>query len=463
MPSRPTFELRPKIPGAGFWLLAALVLESCSGAPTPTLAPLQQIPAKTPVVYVPGSTGTELRDRETGRIVWGRGRQLIAPRDGAYAMARSIHFGPSSAESRLEATKAIEKITVAGIFSQDVYGPIIELLEANGYERGDLNAPAPTASAFLFAYDWQLDHRLAAARLLERLEAMREARGEERLAVDLICQSNGGYVCRYLVKYGGATLEDAEAGRAAPPARIDVRKLVLLGNSNGGSLRMLREVHRGRRYVKLIGRRFRPESLFSVPAFFQDLPVVREDLFLDARGEPLAVDLFDAETWRRYGWSVFAPKARKRLERAGRDDLFGSEEQRLEYLRGALDYARRFHSVLRRDVDDFADTRYFMLQSRALETPDRAVLVERDGGWETLFTGDKKLARMGAVHDLATAEGDGHGTVESQLWLSPQERAALVAEPSYVDAEHFELILRPETHRRLLEVLYDGEPALDDE
>ena len=100
-----------------------------------------------------------------------------------------------------------------------------------------------------------------------------------------------------------------------------------------------------------------------------------------------------------------------------------------------------------------------MLQSDALETPDRAVLIEGEDGWETLFTGDKKLKRLGNAHRLATAKGDGHGTVDSQMWLSPQEKRALAAEPFYVDDDHFDLILKPETHRRLLDYLYDGSPA----
>ncbi len=310
----------------GFLLSPALFLGGCTSAPTPILSPLKQIQPKTPVVYVPGSTGTELRERESKVIVWGRGRQLIMPRDSGYALARPIHYPPDSDKSRLEATDAIHKISLAGIFSQEVYGPIVKLLEHNGYRLGDLEAPEPGDTAFLFAYDWRLDHRLGATRLLERLRALRAARGEPRLKVDLICQSNGAYICRYLLKYGDATLEEAEAGTARPPENLDVRKMILMGNSNGGSLRMLREMHRGRSYIFLLGRKLRPEVLFSMPAFYQDLPVVRRDLFLDAAGEPLDVDLFDAESWHRHGWSVFAPGVRERIAKRGGEHLFGGEE-----------------------------------------------------------------------------------------------------------------------------------------
>ncbi len=443
----------------GFVLLSNLFLGGCSSAPTPILPSLKQSQPKIPVVYVPGSTGTELRERESKRIVWGRGRQLVLPRDGGYAIARPIHFAPDSEESRLEVIDAIREIRLAGIFTQDVYGPIAKLLEDNGYRLGDLDSPGPGDTAFLFAYDWRLDHRLGAARLLERLEALRRARGEERLTVDLICQSNGAYICRYLVKYGGASLDEAEAGNARPPERLSVRKMILMGNSNGGSLRMLREIHRGRNYISFVGRKMLPEVLFSIPAFFQDLPVVRDDLFLDAEGEPVDVDLFDAESWRRHGWSVFAPGVRKRIERNGGYELFGEEEQQMEYLAEVLEYARRFQRILGRDVPGFGETRYYMLQSNGHETPDRAVLVEGEGGWETLFTGDRKLKRLGEAHRRATARGDGHGTVDSQMWLSPQEKSALAADPFYVADDHFELILQSETHRRLLDYLHDGSPA----
>ncbi len=449
----------PRGPAAGlligFALLAALCLGACSGTPNPILLPaLQEMQSKTPVIYVPGSTGTELRDRASRKIVWGRGRQLVLPRDGGYAIARPVHHAPDSEESRLEVAEAIRKITLAGIFTQDVYGPIARLLEDNGYRLGDLDAPEAGDTAFLFAYDWRLDHRLAAARLLERLEALRAARGDQHLEVDFICQSNGAYICRYLLKFGGATLDQAEAGNARPPERIGVRKMILMGNSNGGSLRMLREMHRGRSYIAVVGRKMLPEVLFSIPALYQDLPVVREDLFLGADGEPLEVDLFDAEAWRRHGWSVFAPRVRRRIARNGAAELFGDEEQQMEYLRGVLSYAWRFQQVLARDVPVGA-TRYYMLQSNTLETPDRAVLVEGEDGWETLFTGDKKLQRRAELHRLATAQGDGHGTIDSQMWLSPQERSALAAEPFYVDDDHFDLILQPATHRRLLDFLLD--------
>jgi hypothetical protein len=59
---------------------------------------------------------------------------------------------------------------------------------------------------------------------------------------------------------------------------------------------------------------------------------------------------------------------------------------------------------------------------------------------------------------LATAPGDGHASVSSQLWLSPQESSAMPRPPYYVEGGHFELIRDPATRRHLLEALGAAPP-----
>ena len=87
------------------------------------------------------------------------------------------------------------------------------------------------------------------------------------------------------------------------------------------------------------------------------------------------------------------------------------------------------------------------------DTPERAVLVRQDGEWRTLFTGDREVDRRPALHDRVTTRGDGHATKRSQLWLSPQEKAALATAPLYVEGGHFELIHDREATRHLTEIL----------
>lgn len=434
------------------WLVAG-----CGGYETPVVSPPSpaEMAPHVPVVLVPGISGSVLRDVESGETIWGRGPEVLGPHDGGYGFALSIVDGAK--QPAVEAIEPIGEMSLfGGLVKKPVYGPVLDTLATNGWTRGDLRAPGADADLYAFAYDWRKDNLSAVGELLEHLRALADARGvteDEPLEIDLVCQSNGAHVCRYLTKYGDAPLYDALAGRAEPPRNIHVRKLVLVGSSNGGSVRILREVHRGRRYVPLIGRYMQPETLFTLPAVLQDLPAFQPRPFVDDRGRSLNVDLFDAETWRTYGFSVFTHEARERMAR--RPDLFGTEGDRVGYLSRQLTRARKLHEALSRDVETF-DTAYYLLQSGYGPSPERAVLRAAPvspGGHELLFTGDKELEDNLYLHYLVSSPGDGHATYDSQRALSPQEIDALAAPVYLVDGSHFEMILDPATLRRLVEFL----------
>ena len=212
-------------------------------------------------------------------------------------------------------------------------------------------------------------------------------------------------------------------------------------------MRILREVHRGRKYLPLVGRTMQPEVLFSFPAMFQDLPAHIEEPFVDAQGRPLDLNLFDAQTWVEHAWSVFQDDARERMVQ--RPDLFGDEALRIEYLRASLDRGRRLHRLLAQDVDHFGDTRYFSIQNGFEPTPHLAVVGEPGS---LIFTGDEELEEQPYLSYLITRPGDGHATVDSQMALSPQE-LAVMEEPYLVHGGHFELILTPGSLRRMLDFL----------
>jgi hypothetical protein len=384
-------------------LVLLLLLAGCvpKYADLPERAPAE--PPLVPVVFVPGVTGVVLRDSRTGEVVWGEGRNLLGPDDGGSRLA----LGPQDA---LEPAGPIDEIRVFGI-QKPIYGPLRELLIRAGY--------VPGKTLFFFGYDWRRDLTESAGRLRRQLEEMRREQGRERLEVDLVCQSSGAHLCRYLAKYD-------------LPPNFAVRRLVLVGASNGGSLRILRELDRGRRYVPLVGRFMRPEVLFTFPSLFQDLPIYRRDLFLDEKGRPMDVDLWNSESWQRYGWSV-----------QGKDAELGR----------LLSDARRFQELLRADSPRFGNTRIYVVGSTDQPTPDRAVLVRDGQEWKTFFTGDAWLRRRPTLEALATAEGDEHATVASQDWLSPQEKAALALPPHRVKGGHFEALLTVEAGRFLLEAL----------
>ena len=106
----------------------------------------------------------------------------------------------------------------------------------------------------------------------------------------------------------------------------------------------------------LRGRTFLPETLFTFESLFETLPAYRDDLFFDEEGKPLDIPVFEAESWQRYGWSVFDPETQLRVRKRERTELFGEEEDRVRYLRRVLDRALLIHRLLMRDVEGFGDT-----------------------------------------------------------------------------------------------------------
>lgn len=400
---------------------------------------------RVPVVFVSGMTGTQLRDPDDGEWVWGRSRQLFGPRDGGYRIALPLAL-PSDPAVRARRPQAdyepvgpILALEILG-WTKTIYRPLVQRFEAVGYRRGELTAPRAGDTFFFFDYDWRYGNLRAVRRLDRQLEGLRRTLAAP--AIDLVCQSNAAKICRWLAKYGTLDLEGA-AGVVGGPARgYRIRKLVLVGASNNGALRVLRLLDRGRAYVPLVGRKFQPEVFFTLRPLFEDLPSDRDDLFFDERGETLAVDLFDARTWERFGWSIFDPAATRRVARRARPELYGDPAGWIDYLQTQLDLSRRLQKLLARDAPGFDGIDYYLLENRSEVTIDRALLTQESGSWTTYFLGDRRLMRDAVLRRLAGAPGDGHAVLDSQRGLSPQERAAL-KDSALATGGHFDAVVQP--------------------
>ena len=238
--------------GLAFFIAGWVV--GCTQVSPPVVETEVAASVRTPVVFVPGVTGVGLRDTATEEFVWGKGKDLLRPHDRGHGLARSVtasHPGP-----RIVPGGVILELQLFGLIRFRIYQPLVDLFLANGYRLGDLEHPRSTDDFFLFSYDWRQDNVASAARLADQLETLRRVRGQETMRINLICQSNGAHICRYFTKYGGLSLEDAESGHPRVPASSTVDSLILVGASNGGSIRVLRDLNRGRKYVDVIGRHF---------------------------------------------------------------------------------------------------------------------------------------------------------------------------------------------------------------
>ena len=456
----------PKTTRTTFVLIRVLLLAGCSITPAPVSRPELGRPPDVPLIFVPGVLGSKLEERDTGHSMWGKGHDVIWPRDSGYEIAFPITEQDWSdpmvwlrddqvALDQARAPKVVDSIRFL-TWRRVVYERIESLFERHGYRAGNQKAPEPKESLFLFAYDFRRDSVAVALDLHRFLEQLRQARGEETLEVDLLCQSNGAHLCRYLSKYGGLTLEEAIDAPGESLKSIRVRRMALVGTANGGALRILEELHRGRRYLPaaLFGRHITPETLFSFRSIFAELPAhnaVATEFFLDEMGTPLALDLYDPQTWVDYGWSAFRRKAQQRLGRPKATLVFGNEDRRFVYLRAQLERAKRLQSALMREVLGYEVDEILSIQNQSLETPRRAVIRESERGWELVFSADRAARRLPAsVKAKLEEDGDGHATIESQGHLSDQEKAVLLG-PYEVGGSHYGTIQESRTHERLLE------------
>ncbi len=433
------------------WLVGflAMFLAGCAAVRPPVLPAVRDTQPKTPVVFIVGTTGSQLRDRDTGQIVWGATLNFFLPRDGGYRLALPL-ADEAAGHDTLEPADPVMELRLLGVYRIEIYTAIVRLMEQNGYRLGDLRAPRPGDDFFFYVYDWRRDNVHAAAALARQLETLRRQRRAERLTVSLISHSDGAHLARYFTKYGGASLDEAERDRVPADRPVVVDKLILVASANGGSLGMLQMLNRGRNYLPLLGRAWSPEVFFTSRRFYQHLPVHRRDLFFDEAGQQQEIDLFDVANWERFGWSVYAPAVQARLARTTR---FGTAAERESFLRRQLDRGRRFAATLARDTPSFGSTRYYSLQNAFDHAPARALVTERDGRWMTVFFDEPPVTKNSYWRSLAGAPGDGYATVASQDWLSPQETAALAWPPVYVRGGHLSMVTNPAVQRYLLEAL----------
>lgn len=455
--SIPLFPSGRRLALAGAWtwvgvLVATWLTVGCASVPSPQIEPGYPKTPERVLVFVPGILGSKLEAAD-GTSIWGSGLDVLLPRDGGYEMALPIL---ERGQDDVRATGIVEAVPLGPFYRRDVYNRLFDWLVVRGYRVGDLERPdrRADASIFGFGYDFRRSNSDAVEVLRERLLALQAARGEGPLEFDLLCQSNGAYICRLLVA--------RESRRGGGRPRLIPRRVALVGNANGGGLRTLRELRDGRTYVPTmgIGRQFQPEVIFSFESVFLDLPHAdaiwprgEQAIFFDATGDPLEVDLYDPAAWQRYGWSAFSEDARRRLARPRAEPIFGDENDRVEYLRERLEQAIETQRELRRGPDPFAvPPELLSIQARHIPTIDAAVLPTDGGVDTTVFHGDREERSLPeSVQRLLVSDGDEHATVASQSWMSAREISWLVGDPMIVEGGHFDLILLPGVLDRLAE------------
>ncbi len=301
---------------------------------------------------------------------------------------------------------------------RDFYGAILRTLAAAGGYRAATAGTPPIAGQrnyYVFLYDWRQDNVESARQLDAFIERIRADLGDPEQRVDIIAHSNGGLIARYFARYGGEDLLNGNEFPVTQTGAAKIRRLILLGTPNFGSLESLKGFIEG---TKVGLRRIPPEVLLTMPSAYQLFPHALNAWLISSDGESLDRDIFDVEIWRRFEWAIFDPEVRKRItSRATNAATAADQLATLErYFERSLERARRFTWALS-VAETGGSVKPILLGGNCSLTPAR-LLVEEVGGDSVLRIWPEDIAhpKPGIDYGMRMLEpGDGTVTKASLL------------------------------------------------
>jgi len=406
---------RAKIPPAAF-ILMLLGLQSCSLAVKPDLERLyrqNRNVEQPPVVLIHGLMGSRLTDTVSGKEVW-----VGSPAKLLFSDYREteLEIDPRTLlpkPSRLVASGLLDE--VAG---KDFYAGITDTLEKAGrYQYTEPGTPqaAGARNYYVFIYDWRQDNLESVRKMSRFIEQIRLDHADPNLKVDLVAHSMGGLIARYYLRYGEQdTLDDNEFEVNLYGARR-VRRVILLGTPNFGSVSALHSFIKG---FKIGARAIPAETLMTMPSTYQLFPHALNDWIVTTAGKPLDRDLFDVEIWRRFQWSIFDPRVRKKVIARFDNEADGLAYLELleRYFAKHLERARRFTWSLTVPLPE-QPYQLIVLGGDCKLTPARVVVEEINGLSEIrLWPNEIEHPEAGVDYNLLMLEpGDGTVTKASLL------------------------------------------------
>lgn len=373
---------------------------------------------KNPVIIIPGITGSRLVDKKTGKMLWGAitAKQVIflSERSGIILPVDSPIFKEN--RDSIISKGIVDKYELPiGIIQFKVYRELLDMLENVGYRLGDIKNPKPEDNLYVFDYDWRRDNVENAKILADTIEKIKKATGRSSERFTLICHSMGGLLARYYLRYGGEdVLGKGPNFRVTWKGAIHVKRLILIGIPNLGSMPVFKIMHKG---LDLMIVNYPPHIIYTMPSLYQLIPARSLSSFVDAEGRDLNVDLYDAENWKKYGWSVYSDKMtsiikshyRVKYKTAWEEKYAEFEIKRDIFVKAALERADLFHKSLSFRPERGSTAETILFGGDTEWTLDKAILKkDKHGKWRTSFWDPR-------IKDVLLKPGDGMVTRESLL------------------------------------------------
>jgi pimeloyl-ACP methyl ester carboxylesterase len=441
----------------------------------PTLPAAKRTP-KPPLILIPGILGSELINGKTGVRLWPE----LFPKDVAalHLPIATIDFTQNCDD--VVAARVIESAQLISFLPElGVYGALLEALEKyGGYRRGDIDNPAADGGQdtfYLFAYDWRRDNVESARKLAAKIANLKQRLNQPDLRFDLVAHSMGGLVARYFAMYGDRDLSAAAEPQPDWSGARHLNRLIMFGAPNAGSMDAFRSAVRGYSVTEAHKPRLRlfralgSLMIFTAPSVYQLMPRNEAAAFFDEKPNRLPIDLYDVETWKRYGWGagyeagLLAREQRSLFKKLGEVDGKAEFEKmvttRAAYLRAVLARARAFHRALDATGDPPAELRLHLAGGDCEPTLAGALLVD---GRTLFYPGRIPRGLRKRTFEMMFLPGDGRVTRQSLfgLTLQPESNEPVARAMKYAPAHtlfgceaHGDLPINPTIVDNLLTLL----------
>jgi pimeloyl-ACP methyl ester carboxylesterase len=279
------------------------------------------------------------------------------------------------------------------------------------------------------------------------IEQIRRDYNNPGLRVDLVAHSMGGLVTRYYLRYGRVDVLDDNEFPVNHHGVSRVRKVILLGTPNLGSVSTIQEFLQG---FKVGFARVPTETMATLPSVYQLFPHPIRTWLVLPDGRELERDLFDTKIWRDFEWSIFDPEVRQRILKRFKDPAEGAAYLALleRYFEKHIERARRFVWSLSVPMES-SPVRYIVFGGDCELTPAR-VLVEEDNGDSVLRLLPRAVKnRVDGVDytKLMLEPGDGRVTKHSLFAREALDPSVPRHKYSFFPLDHS--ILLCESHDRL--------------
>lgn len=304
------------------------------------IAPAETTPV---LIVIPGAFGSRLRHRDTGKEIW-PGSNLSLIFDNYRDIG--LEIDPRTLEP------IVGDVEPSGLFleglGRDFYRALLHTLRnIGGYAPGSLESTPDPADRtyYIFDYDWRLGNVAIVGNLHEFIERIADIRQDPGMQVDILAHSNGGLLARYYARYGTQDVLTTELVAASPVSRRRIRRLLLVGTPNLGTVQPILSHVRGEE----VGLRHIPaEVVATCPGVPQLMPHPGQNWLVNLRGDPVDLDVYDIETWRQLRWSIFNRDVEDRILRRseGRRTADAYKELLAAYFARCLERGRRFQESL---------------------------------------------------------------------------------------------------------------------